>query len=255
MSKQYPYSKGFQQYVEYDGLLIPEKDYPKIEILARNTLRKNEFGVHGNIVHTRKNGIHNVAHLLTTSEDFTEINPINRTLKRSLVTCDDTKDGFKTFDAFIKSMKQIYGVTPTHRESQAVMTKKEFVPKEQLYSSVSSAIRAVPLSKTKDNYVVCVFFDIPKKKIDEDMLETIITGSLEPDKRKPTTELVHRFDGMGYTLIGVYKNLKAAKHSFMEYNSLLATFIGPAKSILPAMFSLEKRLHSRTGYLSMNRMA
>jgi S-adenosylmethionine/arginine decarboxylase-like enzyme len=248
-----PFARGFDHYVKYNGVYIPEREIPEMEYLARRTLRRDKFGVYGSISFRRKDGKFIGGNLLSTSHDFFIYDPAKRTLERVLNTCDEQKSGIRTFNAFDQEILQRYKGVQVARTQHKVFTKKELIAQTELFPSVKEALAQVPLSPTAENHVLCVFYDLPPEKIDEDKLETIMTGALKPDERKPTTELVHRFEGQGYTIMHISESLIAGKHSFIEYGSLVVGLIGKEEDIKESLLSLERRLGSKTRAVSFKK--
>ncbi|HME86820.1 MAG TPA: hypothetical protein VKE88_00195 [Candidatus Nanoarchaeia archaeon] len=247
MDQELPdFSEGIESHVVFDNVTIPEHtsnaEY-NLATLAWRSLIPEGLTVKGIIPHTTKDGRIIAESLLSTSHDLCEYDPARKRLRVLRYSCDSTMNGRKSVD----SLMQELGALPTLRTEFPVIVDETLARSrgQKIYTSVDEALKDVHIHPEARHYATAVFFGVPKRRIDEDKLESIFTSCLTPDERKPITELVHRFNEEGYTYLSSSESIFGGGHSFTKLNSLANSLMGNGKDVAGVLRSFENELKSK----------
>ncbi len=245
------FSIGNEIYARFSGIEL-SKPKTRLNKISLNSLYANNFEILGSSIYPSVEDELMLVYLLSESHLMVLYDQKTKEMFFALYTCSPEKDGRKTFDYFKKKMKK---EPDWQSDSKAIVKKEVSLKEEKGYSSIHEAVEDLKLNPEDENYLSCVFYDIPEKNIDENKLEQIITKAVNVANPKPTTELVHRFDGQGYTYLHKSRRLFGGGHSYPGLKSFHQSVFGKVKHIVPVLASLEKTLESETRYLTLRKAA
>ena len=246
------FSKGTQFCSKFRGVVLPDDGGMSLNDLNLRSLYKNGFRVLSSWNHPRGDGKQLFSYLLQESHKFMVYDPKKGKLFDATYSCSPEKTGEKTFEELKKEIKtEPYFVEKTHP-----LVSKAKVSPEQFFKSVAEAFEKLKLSKDRDHYISCVFFDIPQKKMGEESWEAILTKALRAATIKPITETVHVFPGQGYTYMH-QSNIFLALHSYPELESVHMSIFGTVDEIMPVLAEVESKIYSksRTPLITVSRDA
>ncbi|HIH39352.1 TPA: hypothetical protein HA219_01350 [Candidatus Woesearchaeota archaeon] len=245
------YSRGTQICAKFKGIYLPDDGGETLLTINRRSLLANRFSILDTLSPLpRADKKQTFLSTLQESHDMVIYNPKTKKLFKVTYSCSPEKTGEVGFDAFKKELK----LEPTFYEKTHPIVNKELVPKEEFVKSVAEGFERLRLPKERDQYVSCVFFDVPPRKIDELSLEGIITEALRRTTVEPIGENVQRYAGQGYTYTAA-SNVVFAAHTYNGLDSIHVSIFGTADEILPVFRGIEKGINSRSGDITLRRDA
>ncbi|MEK6887081.1 MAG: hypothetical protein AABW88_04560 [Nanoarchaeota archaeon] len=245
------YSKGTQICAKFENVELPDDGGEALLAMNRRSLLANGFSILDTLSPLpRSDKKQTFLSTLQESHDMVIYNPKTKKLFKVTYSCSPEKTGEVGFEAFKKELK----LEPTFYEKTHPIVNKEMVAKEEFVKSISEGFERLKLPKERDQYVSCVFFDIPPRKIDELSLEGVITEALRLTTIEPIGENVQRYAGQGYTYTAA-SNVVFAAHTYNGLDAIHVSIFGTADEILPVFQGIEAGVKSKTKDITLRRDA
>ena len=251
ISNDLKYSRGTQICAKFEGVELPDDSGETLNSMNRRSLRANGFSILDTLSPLpRSDKKQAFLYTLQESHDFIVYNPKTKKLFKVLYSCSPEKTGEVAFEELRKALN----LSPVFYAKTHPIVNKEMVPKEEFFKSVQESFERLRLPKERDQYLSCVFFDVPSRKIDELSLEGVITEALRKTTVEPIGESVQRYAGQGYTYTAA-SNVAFAAHTYNGLDAIHVSIFGTSDEILPVFQGIEKGVNSRTKDITLRRDA
>ncbi len=245
------YSKGTQICAKFKEVELPDDNGETLNGINRKSLLANGFHVLDTLSPLpRADKKQVLVYTLQESHDFVTYNQKTKKLFKVTYSCSPEKTGEIAFEELKKDLKS----EPTFYEKTHPIVNKEMVSKDQFFKSLEEGFEKLRLPKEKDQYVSCVFFDVPERKIDELSLEGVITEALRKTMIEPIGEHAQRYAGQGYTYTAA-SNVIFGAHTYNGLDTIHVSIFGTVDEILPVFQGIEKGINSRTKDITLRRDA
>lgn len=216
---------GFETLLDNDFIILDFIPYPGLGTVGEKDVLKFSW-------------------ILSESHRILIYDPKTRRLIDELYTCSPEKDGRIMFEKTNKHLgKPRKSILINEIVSKEMALQEE---PDKLFHSVENASKRLRLAPDMNYCVSSVFFDIPERKLDEDSLETMLTGALNKDDQKPVIESACRYDPQGYTYIHQSSKHFAGLHSYPgTLKSAHLSLIGTGNAVLSVLEHVEDVVYKR----------